>query len=442
MLISRLKNFPQNQKAKLLGIIGLYNPQEKNLLCIVCPENISLEGNVYPVEPSKKNIESADIYAQKTGKQARSAIEYMDSICSYCRKDRDDISPKVLFYFPSAYFENEKIVININPFSCRPLYCDGSTNAVYPVYGYCGVEAHIASIDIGKKTKNGKTFDQLIYFVSSPKAPTHEYFLNNPEFGNILLREAKHNPIMDYLVSPLQNEDNSIVSGNDLYEAVRFELCPTNHPEIALYSNVCLLNSYGKNQTFTSGDDILEFLTNNIASLFENPSDENILKHIREKILVKCKSGFCLYDNLWDASEEYEESVSKRFKIPLSERSSCVVSGTCMPPLKRIPDEDKRLLYTVRSLTLTDKVSNELIFPQGYGIVTLDKKRDKYKNEDIFKLSLRAGFLPHSAVQNNMMKGTRYSLAGKDISYEKVLDFLLHCDNEKVVDDSIALAVS
>ena len=430
------------------GMIGLYNPNAQTVNVISCPEKEDLVGKTFPVEASRGNISNAATYAKSSQTEVRTAIDRMNWAAQAARARDRDASPQILFFFPSVYFSNDKIYVQINPFSCRTPEFEGNVNIRYPVQGFVGVEAFITNFGMNLTSKNNTVYDTVSYFVCRKHAPIHEGFLNDAALGEALASEVVRNPLLDCIKGVYRPADNSGLANENAIESIKYQICVKNHPEIALYGSVCPMYDFESRKLYNTAGDVLERLVNDVCYVLgsrDGNVDAELQEFVRNNVYGRGISGFRLHDALFDMSERNAANTNRRLFAPLAERCSYLLADdpenkdkenanfVCMPPLKRVqsPDgeklEDKRHLFTLRSLTLLNPDGKTTSYPKGEGLVVIKSRKRKDSEEYYYYLSLEAGFLSHRAsdlVTRYSMEGTKIDLSDQGIPTEKILPIL------------------
>lgn len=426
-----VKNYYNNT---ILSMIGLYSPDKNNLSVILCPENRELEGKTYPVLPSSKNIESSANYAAVHNLPVQTYVDGMNITASMAKFDPNLPSPNMLFLLPSASFVNENIVVNVVPFGCRCPYTEKNTNIKHPIYGYLPCEMFIIDIALDRIGKNECHYDQVTYFINKRDPEIIEGYLNDQTMAEKIAAAVQKNPLTEDIFGEYCGCENEVFQNG--IDALNLQICLKNHPEIVLTGNILSLYNSRKGVKLKKADEILEYMVENILCLFENKQD-NIVEFVKNNVYVRCVPGFVLKESLFDSSERRPDLPNRRFAATLESRSSYMNGGMCMSPVRRVPNEDKRLLYTVRSLILlTDENhTEELLFPKGYGIVSVRKREDKKTGKEIVALAVEAGFLLHTT--NPMMSAynftdTKYNVNDAGVPTNKALDLLFMPENEAV----------
>lgn len=423
MFIKTLATRTANSQRRFQGIsysfAGLYDPNKKDFQVCVCPEDSSLEGKTFAIEASRSNISKSLAYAKTTQKRVRNAIEAMDASCNMAKAKSTEADPQMLFFLPSAYLSGEKIFVNISPFSCRcpELPDNQNSNVRYPVFGYAGVDVFVVNVFTNiTSSKRDVIFDMVDYFICKRNAEIHDGYLNNEDLFNTLAAEAYKNPLLDTIQGVYKPESNRALYNENAKEALAYQICVRDHPEITLYGGVCSLYDYKEKKMLTEPAQIREALLADILFALGEQKNKEIEDFVREKVYVRCISGFKLHDGLFDMRSRDQRYTNRRLLVPLYERCSYLLpddpenkekkntNWACLPPLKRIKDEDKKHLYTIRSLSLQTPDGKNCCFPKGVGLVSIRARRNK-EGQVIYYLNLETGFLTHKA--NEMT--SRYS---------------------------------
>ena len=449
-LAKRSLNKISKGSANFYSIIGLFNSEDSTIKVVVCPEDERLEGKVYPIEPSKKNISNAIEYAQKLAVESGekysgkyfTAVDRMRFSTEMARavQTKNSPCPKMLFFLPSAYFSNDKIIVNLNPYSCRTPKFNGNTNIKSPVYGFAGVEVFIINVQRDVTSKSKKVYDYVNYFVCQKHPPIHEGFLDDPALGEALAKEAYKNPLLDQIVRDNKFTQNAELNNENAIESIKYQICIKNHPEIMLYGNVVSLYDFQSKKAFRTADEILDRLQSNIVYILSDSEKESaeLKEFVKHNVYVRCISGFRIHEGFFgQLGKEF-----MRIMVPLNEECSHLHAFdekdknrfTCLPPIKRVKDEAKRLMYTVRPLALLNPDNKGVSYPLGQGLILVKQYVDKESDQSYEFLSLEAGVLNHNAEKLTtrfFMEGTKIDLSDQGILREEILP-LLQIDDPEV----------